>query len=337
VTVALRLLLALAFLGAFDTSTVEVGLSGMRLVHRSRCARQHAALDMPTPRTFLPWLELVKIRKTLTRTILPVLLAICAVPQLHAQQSSMEAAAVKLGGAIVASKQKTVCVLDFSGPGDRVSTLGEKLADDLSAALAKSDGRLHMEDRTEIEKQRQEYGYPLDVVLDPRSAILFARDLGTKALVMGALSFNGSDRVRLTLNAYRLDGRPIEALEIFFPRNDKIAMLMTTDAQPYDLAAAFKSYPVAGRNGYSTPVCIQCPRPDFTPEAKAEGVHGVVELVAIVGKDGHLRNVTVVKRLSAGLTSQALNTVRTWKLKPSIGPDGQPAEVRQIIEAVFLQ
>ena len=66
--------------------------------------------------------------------------ALWGIPQTSAQEdSAMEAVAVKLSGAIARSKHKTVAILDFSGPGDNVSALGESLADDLGVAITKSE------------------------------------------------------------------------------------------------------------------------------------------------------------------------------------------------------
>jgi protein TonB len=93
--------------------------------------------------------------------------------------------------------------------------------------------------------------------------------------------------------------------------------------------------PNAGSGGYGVPSCLYCPRPDYTDEAMKVKVQGVVELIAIVGPDGRVSDVHVVKGLGLGLDEKAIAAVRTWRLTPARGPDGKPAAVRQIIEAVF--
>jgi TonB family protein len=72
---------------------------------------------------------------------------------------------------------------------------------------------------------------------------------------------------------------------------------------------------------------------DFSGRKKR--VQGVVELVAVVGEDGRLTNIAVVKGLPGGLTVQAIEAVKKWRLKPATGPDGKPAAVQQIIEVTF--
>ena len=110
---------------------------------------------------------------------------------------------------------------------------------------------------------------------------------------------------------------------------------MAKDPQTYDLTAPLENYPAATKEGYSAPVCISCPRPSYTADAYANKVQGVVKLAGIVGKDGHVRNIIVIQRLPAGLTLQAINAVSRWKVKPALGPDGQPAEVWQMFELFF--
>lgn len=271
-----------------------------------------------------------------TKFTLLLLLAFLAAPEARAQDVAMGEAGVRLGGAIAHSKVNRVAILDFSGPGDTVSELGETLADDLSAAMAKSNKKIQVENRSEIEKQRQQYRYPLNIVLDPLSALLFAQDFGTQALVMGAVSPDGDNRLKVSLTAYRTDnGKGIDSFQVSFALSDGISALMAKDARSYDPIAGFEKYPESGMNGYSKPICVHCPGPPYTPEATAKNVRGVVELAGIVGKDGRIRDIRVVKRLPAGLTSQAEDTVKSWKLKPATGPDGQPAEVWQKFELMF--
>ena len=64
-------------------------------------------------------------------------------------------------------------------------------------------------------------------------------------------------------------------------------------------------------------------------------VQGVVELSAIITADGRVTDVHVSKGLGLGLDEKAMAAVRTWRLRPAMGPDGKPAAVRQIIEVAF--
>jgi periplasmic protein TonB len=93
--------------------------------------------------------------------------------------------------------------------------------------------------------------------------------------------------------------------------------------------------PTAGYGGYGTPQCLYCPHAEYSDEAMKVKVQGVVELTAIITPDGRVTDVHVVKGLGLGLDEKAIEAVRTWRLRPALGPDGKPAAVRQIIEAEF--
>ncbi len=93
--------------------------------------------------------------------------------------------------------------------------------------------------------------------------------------------------------------------------------------------------PNAGTGGYGTPACLYCPRADYSDEAMKVKVQGVVELIAVITPDGRVTDVHVAKGLGLGLDEKAIEAVRTWRLKPAMGPDGKPAAVRQIIEVTF--
>jgi TonB family protein len=265
-----------------------------------------------------------------------VILVVSAVSDATAQQKVMESAGVQLADSIAQAKQKTVAVLDFSGPGDKVTALGEKLANDLSDSMAKSGANIQIEDRTRIERERQSDTHPVDIVLDPGLAVLFTQDLGTKALVMGALSLGPNNRLNVTLNAYKADdGKGIKALKVWFPLTDEMADLMSERIATFTLPDNLASFPKSDAPGYAAPVCIHCPSAAYTLQASARRVNGVVVLVAIVGTDGRLKDITVLKSLREGLTEQAIKTVEKWELKPAIGPDGKPAAVREAIRVSF--
>ena len=93
--------------------------------------------------------------------------------------------------------------------------------------------------------------------------------------------------------------------------------------------------PWAGTGGYGSPACLYCPKAEYSDEAMKVKVQGVVELTAFITPDGRATEIHVAKGLGLGLDEKAIEAVRTWRLKPALGPDGRPATVRQIIEVSF--
>ncbi len=83
------------------------------------------------------------------------------------------------------------------------------------------------------------------------------------------------------------------------------------------------------------PVCIRCPDPTYTPEARADRIQGRVLLLLTVAEQGVADHVGVIDGLADGLTEQALEAVRTWRFNPATGKDGKPFATRMPIEVNF--
>ena len=90
-----------------------------------------------------------------------------------------------------------------------------------------------------------------------------------------------------------------------------------------------------GQNGIGDPVCIYCPNPPFTEEARKARLQGSVILELVILPDGTPSEVRVLHGLGLGLDENALRTVRTWRFKPVIGPGGKPVPVEFSVEVVF--
>jgi periplasmic protein TonB len=94
--------------------------------------------------------------------------------------------------------------------------------------------------------------------------------------------------------------------------------------------------PMAGENGYSKPDCLYCPQPQYSDSGFKLKIQGPVVLDIIVDANGRATSVHVDKGLGYGLDEEAVKAVRDiWRFKPAVGPNGQPAMVRMLIEIDF--
>ena len=91
----------------------------------------------------------------------------------------------------------------------------------------------------------------------------------------------------------------------------------------------------AGVNGVGVPVCIYCPNPQYSDEARKAKYQGTVTLLVTVTADGRCVNASVVKGPGLGLEEKALEAVKTWRLKPASGPSGKAVPVIVPIEVTF--
>lgn len=92
-------------------------------------------------------------------------------------------------------------------------------------------------------------------------------------------------------------------------------------------------YP-AGRGGVTVPEVIYNPEPSFSDEARKARQQGMVQLLVVVGKDGHTYDIRVAQSLGMGLDEKAIEAVGSWRFKPATF-NGQPVASRILVEVDF--
>ena len=91
----------------------------------------------------------------------------------------------------------------------------------------------------------------------------------------------------------------------------------------------------AGVNGVGSPMCIYCPQPEYSDEARKAKYQGTVLLDVTVTADGRVIAPIVIKGPGLGLEEKALSQVKNWKMRPAVGPSGKPVNCRVQIEVTF--
>jgi protein TonB len=91
----------------------------------------------------------------------------------------------------------------------------------------------------------------------------------------------------------------------------------------------------AGVNGVGVPVCLYCPIPQYSDEARKAKYQGTVVLQVTITTDGRAVNISVVKGPGLGLEEKAIEAVKGWKFKPAVGPGGKPVATIVPIEVTF--
>jgi TonB family protein len=75
-------------------------------------------------------------------------------------------------------------------------------------------------------------------------------------------------------------------------------------------------------------------RPSYPDEAKRAGIQGTVRLRVMIGKDGKVRNITLLSG-NPVLVKAAMKAVSKWRYQPSL-LDGKPVEVLTEIDVNFV-
>jgi protein TonB len=76
------------------------------------------------------------------------------------------------------------------------------------------------------------------------------------------------------------------------------------------------------------------PQPDYTREARRDGIQGFVILKVLLSAGGKVSRIRVIKGLRAGLTESAIRAACKIQFKPAM-KDGQPASMWVIAEYAF--
>ena len=82
------------------------------------------------------------------------------------------------------------------------------------------------------------------------------------------------------------------------------------------------------------PEKLSGPVPLYPEAARRARIQGVVVLECIIGKNGEVTDVKVLRGLPLGLTESAVDAVRSWKFKPSTLNE-KPVEVLYILTVRF--
>ncbi|HEY4837502.1 MAG TPA: energy transducer TonB [Candidatus Acidoferrales bacterium] len=92
----------------------------------------------------------------------------------------------------------------------------------------------------------------------------------------------------------------------------------------------------AGENGVGMPVCVYCPKPEYSEEGRKARFMGTVYLNVVVLANGKAGEIKLIKGVGMGLDEKAIETVRTqWTFKPAIGPNGKPVPTIVPVEIAF--
>ena len=78
---------------------------------------------------------------------------------------------------------------------------------------------------------------------------------------------------------------------------------------------------------------VSAPPPVYPPIARAAGVQGIVILEAVIGEDGTVRDVTVLRSIAL-LDAAAIDAVQRWRFSPSL-LNGEPIAVVMTVTVSF--
>jgi TonB family protein len=90
-----------------------------------------------------------------------------------------------------------------------------------------------------------------------------------------------------------------------------------------------------GERAVAMPVCLVCPLPVYTDEARHVKMQGTVTLRVLVSADGKASQIRILRGPGYGLEERAEQSVRGWKFLPARDATNRAVPTWVIIEAVF--
>ena len=82
-------------------------------------------------------------------------------------------------------------------------------------------------------------------------------------------------------------------------------------------------------------VCLRCPDPLYSDEARKAKMQGQVTMRVLVGLDGRARDIQVTRGIGLGLDENAVRAVRGWQFIPAKDAARRPVATWITIETVF--
>jgi TonB family protein len=82
------------------------------------------------------------------------------------------------------------------------------------------------------------------------------------------------------------------------------------------------------------PVVVRKVDPKYIAAAAAERVEGTVRLFGVIGKDGHVGGIALLRQLDDRLDRSAQEALAKWEFGPALR-DGVPVDVDAIFEIPF--
>jgi TonB family protein len=241
----------------------------------------------------------------------------------------------KLVGPISKSKMRTIVVVGFSGPGKRVTELGTMLRDEVSDSLAKEVPTVKVIGRAEIAEMLKQNRISEAMVFNASLGEWIATRMHADGYVFAHFEIPVSGPSPAKIEIFKCGVQSCS--EMGFPILTEIT-LTTKEflAGGRDFKSTLPSKAVdAGQNSVTNPRCISCPEPQYPAEARKQDIHGSVEMIVTVEKDGTTNDLFIVGPQGYGLDGAAIDAVLQWKFDPALDGLGNPVATHFNVNVSF--
>jgi TonB family protein len=271
---------------------------------------------------------------------LPPLFSRCSAQEIPEVDQVADRIAQKFNG----KKKVKVVVIDFPFKDGKLTALGQKLGDQLSAALTQRMTANSVVERGQLSARLRASGLsPVDL-RDREIAAWLGEETGANTMVVGHLVAR-DEKFVLSLELDRIgDSNQLLEAGADIPRTDQTIALaekpIEWPASP-EVVVACPSSADSGKTvdlfkaaGVTLPTCSDCPQPEYTDAARSARFQGASKFKVVVDEDGHAISISLRDPAGYGLDVQAMKVIRKWRFRPAI-KDGKPVSVCVNVEVTF--
>lgn len=251
---------------------------------------------------------------------------------------------IQLLGPVDCRKQDcTILVADFDSSEGFGSPYGRRLADELSAEIARQKESFHMVDRALLAgalAKLEEERVPGAVRHCPAVLRWLGQELNASLVLAGEVEDHTSRGVQVSAQFLKVQDRKAISPndEVTLPLPSAVGELYASE--PLRPPPAFpetingEHIYQAGQQGVGIPKCHYMPNPPYTDEARRFNLSGSLVIEGVVDTHGTVRNPRIVRGLPFGLNEITARTLSTWKCDPAL-MNGQPVSTFVPFEVTF--
>jgi TonB family protein len=263
----------------------------------------------------------------------------------HAQETpELDKVADRIVQKLQKAKKQKVVVIDFPLAGQKVTALGQILANQLTSALTKRMTPNDVVTRAQLSERIGAMGLSPDDLREREIAFWLSGEAGATVTVFGSLAPR-EEKFVLSIELVSIkDSKLLLKTETDLPKNEQIIALLGKPPDwppPPSVVVACSPTTDSGQTreayeaaGATMPSCAYCPQPSYTDAARSAKYQGGCKFHVVVDENGRATSISLLDPAGNGLDVQAIKAIRNWRFKPAT-KDGKPVPVCVLIEVTF--
>jgi hypothetical protein len=261
--------------------------------------------------------------------------ALLSCPQASAQFSKLDELTAQIANKLKGEKPHMVAVVEFTAPDGSPSSQGDYFAWFVVSALKYHAKKLPVADREAFKSALAKAEISPRDLNSPETLVKLAAQVHIDFITTGTVE-TAPDSYTIHVTTRRLTN----ASKLI----DKTTVIHRTEftdslSEPFPPKTDYPVVNTIGPGGTvdksHIPVCVHCPPPSYNDEARRDKIQGTSIFEVLVSPTGEVVKAHPTKLLGYGLDQEGFETIKRWRLRPALGPDGKPIAVIVSIEVSF--